>query len=169
MFLVPFAILALFLLYLVWGIFEIKALIQTIFVLLISTVGEHYVSSQGYYQYSQSINNGPFLGRVPLWIPLMWLTIIQGTFIFSHLLSISGLPLCVATGVTAFVADILIIEPILSAKLGLWHWTPVENGYFSFVPPQINRFTAPFGNYFVWFSFVGLANFLLIGLVTVFP
>jgi hypothetical protein len=158
-----------FLYLLLWQIFLWKLTVQMLFVLTVGTVGEHYVSSQGFYHYSQCGRNGPFLGNVPIWIPLMWLTIVQGTLVMTLLLNITGLMACVIAGLTALAADSLLIEPILSKRMGLWRWTSVERGYFAFVPHRLKRLTAPFGNYVVWFGFVGIANYLLVALVTIFP
>ncbi len=154
---------------LLWEIFLWKIAIQALFVLTIGTVGEHYVSGQGFYSYSQCGRNGPFLGNVPVWIPLMWLAVVQGTLVITLLLDITGLVACVIAGLTALTVDALLIEPIMSKRMGLWEWTSVENGYFDFVPHRMKRLTAPFGNYVVWFGFVGIANYLLVALVTVFP
>lgn len=133
--------------------------VQVLVTLLIASVGEHYVSGKGYYHYTPK--NGVFIGRVPLWIPFMWVFVVQLTYLIPLSLGVSVHGLCVVAGLLGLVLDMVMVEPILCRMRQLWSWTPVPGGYFSFVPAQLNRFIAPFGNYFVWFLFPFLMALVL--------
>lgn len=145
-----------------WQIYGWIVSIQVLMILAIGTVGEHIVSSQGYYHYTEL--NGIFVGKVASWIPFMWLVAIQGLFLIGVLLGLDGISCSVFAGILGSSIDLAVIEPYCSRKKSLWIWKPVENGYFSFVPQRINRFTAPPGNYVVWYLFP-----LFMGLLIVLP
>lgn len=162
--LLVFLISSIILEHLLWPIYGWRLIVQIQFVLLVSTLGENIVSSQGYYRYARKAVNGPFARNVPMWIPLMWLTVVHSTFLLSLLIGVDELTAAMLSGVIASSIDWAIIEPLMSRQLGLWKWKKVEKGYFHFIPKEFNRFTAPFGNYLTWFIFVGVANFLLISL-----
>ncbi|MBE0525681.1 hypothetical protein E4H12_02380 [Candidatus Thorarchaeota archaeon] len=134
-----------------WNVFNFPAILQTVVILLIAAIGEHLVSGKGYYHYTNM--NGIFVGRVPAWIPLMWVAAIQGTLILPLMLGVGSTVAIALSGIICATLDLYFIEPLLSRKLGMWRWTSVERGYFSFVPSQVNRFTAPFGNYLTWLIF----------------
>ncbi|MFW9967896.1 MAG: hypothetical protein ACFFEA_12155 [Candidatus Thorarchaeota archaeon] len=136
------------------------ALPQSLTVMFVAWLGEHYVSGKGYYYYTPY--NGLFVGRVPTWIPLMWVFVVQGGLLLFLSFGFAGVSAAVASGIFCALLDLAFIEPYLSARKTLWHWTPVHAGYFAFIPSKANRFTAPPGNYIVWFVFPALLNVLLI-------
>jgi hypothetical protein len=133
--------------------------IQFMLILIIAAVGEHYVSGKGYYHYTKK--NGLFLGRVPVWIPLMWVVMIQGSFSFLLVLGFGSTEAIALSGLVCASLDFYLIEPLFSRKIGMWLWSSVERGYFGFIPPQVNRFTAPAGNYITWMFFPVILNALL--------
>lgn len=143
-----------------WIEFGFAAIVQTMVILLVAAIGEHLVSGKGYYHYTN--RNGFFVGRVPTWIPLMWVVVIQGTLLLSSLIGMKGLDAVALSGVISASLDLYFIEPLLSRKLSMWIWTSVDGGYFAFIPDQVNRFTAPFGNYLTWLIFPILTNLILI-------
>ncbi len=145
--------------YFLWLAYGASVGVQVLVTLLIASVGEHYVSGKGYYHYTSE--NGVFIGRVPLWIPFMWVFAVQITYLIPLSLGVSGHGLCVVAGLLGLVLDMVMVEPILCRMRQLWNWTPVPGGFFSFVPAQLNRLIAPFGNYFVWFLFPFLMALLL--------
>lgn len=140
------------------------ALPQSIFVMSVAWLGEHYVSGKGYYYYTPY--NGLFLGRVPTWIPFMWVVVIQGGLLLFLFVGLDGFAAAIGSGLFCALMDLAFIEPYLSARKSFWHWTPVTNGYFAFIPEAVDRFTAPPGNYIVWFIFPVILNALLILSVT---
>ena len=142
-----------------WHLFGFHAIIQTVGILIVASVGEHVVSGRGYYHYTNV--NGVFVGRVPVWIPVMWVFVIQGALLLSLTMGLVGLQAILLSGILCASLDILAVEPLLSAKYGMWLWTSVDEGYFKFIPAQVNRFTAPFGNYLTWLIFPILLNWLL--------
>ncbi|MFW9847996.1 MAG: hypothetical protein ACFFF4_02585 [Candidatus Thorarchaeota archaeon] len=145
-----------------WGVYGWIISIQVILILSIGFLGEHVVSGQGYYHYTEL--NGILVGKVASWIPFMWLFIIQGLFIAGLFFGLDGISSSFFTGTTGALIDLILIEPYCSRKKSLWIWKRVENGYFSFVPSKLNRFTAPAGNYVVWYLFP-----LLMGLIIAIP
>lgn len=142
-----------------WNLFGFDAILQTLAILLIATFGEHIVSGKGYYHYTDK--NGIFIGRVPLWIPFMWVAIIQGSLLISLAFGLISLDAIALSGIFCASLDFYILEPLLSSKLGMWQWKSVQGGYFSFIPSYANRFTAPFGNYLIWLFFPIILNWLL--------
>ena len=142
-----------------WNLFGFHSIIQTVAILIVASVGEHLISGRGYYHYTNV--NGVFVGRVPIWIPLMWVVVIQGALLFSLAIGLVGLQAILLSGFLCASLDIIAVEPLLSAKYGMWRWTSVDEGYFKFIPAQVNRFTAPFGNYLTWLLFPILLNWLL--------
>ena len=154
-----FAFLSVITLTPLWHLFGFHAIIQTVGILIVASVGEHVVSGRGYYHYTNV--NGVFVGRVPVWIPVMWVFVIQGALLFSLTMGLVGLQAILLSGFLCASLDILAVEPLLSAKYGMWRWTSVDDGYFKFIPAQVNRFTAPFGNYLTWLIFPILLNWLL--------
>lgn len=145
--------------WLLWNRFGWASCFQTIFILLISVLGENYISGRGYYRYSES--NCYFVGRVPIWIPFMWISVIQGSLLVVSLTYPFNLMVIPFSGVMCSLIDLSIIEPYFCRRKMLWSWSPVENGYFDFIPENLHRFTAPPGNYITWFIFPVISNALL--------
>jgi uncharacterized membrane protein len=143
-----------------WNNFGPMTIIQTVAILIVATIGEHFVSGKGYYHYTTM--NGVFVGRVPTWIPLMWIVVIQGSFLISLIFSTRTMDAIALSGILCASLDLYILEPLLSRKLGMWRWTSVDDGLFSFIPKRVNRFTAPFGNYLTWLIFPIILNFFLV-------
>ena len=156
---VLFGILAVATSSLLFHSYGFPAYIQTIAILFVAAAGEHFVSGKGYYHYTHI--NGVFIGRVPTWIPLLWVTVIQGSLIFPMILGINLIDAISISGLLCVSLDFYILEPLLSRKLGMWRWTAVKQGYFKFIPKQVNRFTAPFGNYLTWLIFPVVLNAFL--------
>lgn len=140
--------------------YEWAVAIQVVVILAIAGIGEHRVSGEGYYRYKDV--NGVFLGNVPLWIPFMWVFVCQASLVVALAIGFKSLAAAFCAGVIGLLVDLLVVEPILSrGPFALWSWTPVQDGYFSFVPSSLNRFAAPVGNYLVWFAFPFLMACLL--------
>lgn len=154
-----FAILALITSTMLRYQFGDSVLVQLVTILLIAAIGEHYVSGKGYYHYTKM--NGLFVGRVPIWIPLMWVVVIQGSFALLLAFGLRSADAVALSGVICSSLDFYLIEPLLSRKIGMWLWNSVEHGYFRFIPPRINRFTAPVGNYITWMFFPVILNSFL--------
>jgi hypothetical protein len=136
-----------------------SALVQLAGIILVAAIGESYVSSQGYYEYPRIHSNGPFIRNVPIWIPFLWIFSIQTAFLTGLIFGSSGLEACVLSGLLALVFDLVFLEPFFSRQKELWIWYSVQNGYFRFIPSQLDRFTAPPGNYLVWLIFPILMNY----------
>ncbi len=151
-----------------WEIVGWLLIPQILIVLTIVNIGENFVSSQGYYHYPKANYNGPFIRNVPLWISFLWIFTIQGSFLFLISIGMSVIPSIIFSGWITSIVDFILFEPIMSNLLGLWQWTPVEKGYFGFIPSWFNRFTAPIGNYVVWLLFPIAANSFLIFLLVLF-
>jgi hypothetical protein len=166
-FLVVFAILAAMTSHIMWGYFEWRIIPYLLIILSVAAVGENLVSSQGYYHYTKQNANGPFFINVPLWIVFLWVFCVQACYIGSIYLGLSGFSACFMSGILASIVDLLLLEPYLSRTKELWRWTPVENGYFRFIPPKAHRFTAPPGNYIAWLMFPILANCFLVTLMII--
>lgn len=130
-------------------------------ILLVSVIGENFVSAQGYYHYTKQEQNGIFVRNMPLWIMFLWLFCIQGSLLIPYILGFDPVSTILASGFIASMVDIILFEPYMSRRRGLWLWTSVNNGYFEFIPSKLNRFTAPPGNYITWFMFPILANCFL--------
>lgn len=162
-----FFVLASYTSYFIYEMFQFVLFAQLIMILLVGGVGEHYVTGKGYYHYTKT--NGMFLGRVPIWIPLMWVFIVQASFIIPYILGIHMLIAALISGVLCIAFDLIVVEPILCGMKELWLWTPVDEGYFDFVPKQIDRFTAPPGNYLVWLFFPILMNWSLLTIRFMLP
>ena len=146
-----------------------SALAQLAGIILVAAIGESYVSSQGYYEYPKNYNNGPFIRNVPIWIPFLWIFSIQAAFLTGLIFGLSGLEACVLSGLLALVFDLLFLEPYFSRQKELWIWYSVQKGYFRFIPSQLDRFTAPPGNYLVWLIFPILMNYGTILLSIIVP
>lgn len=155
--------------YLLWITMGWRVSVQVVIIMIVGAVGEHYISGQGYYYYTKSKHNGFFIGRVPLWIPFMWVFVVQGALVISLAVGLPAVGAIVASGLLCLVLDLVVIEPVLSRKRALWAWTSVEGGYLGFIPSQIDRFTAPPGNYLVWLIFPIITNWVLYGLLILFP
>jgi hypothetical protein len=154
-----FAILAAISTYWMYQYVGWSALVQPAGIILVAAIGESYVSSQGYYEYPKNHSNGPFIRNVPIWIPFLWIFSIQAAFVTGLIFGLSGLEACLLSGLLALVFDLLFLEPYFSRQKELWIWYSVQNGYFRFLPSQLDRFTAPPGNYLVWLIFPILMNY----------
>jgi len=159
--LVMFVILASITSNILWESFSWRILPQILLIIIITFIGEHLVSSQGYYHYTKQDTNGPFLRNVPVWILFLWVFSIQASLLISLGLGMDIIHACIMSGWLASIFDFLLLEPFMSQMMELWRWTPVENGYFGFIPTRFNRFTAPLGNYITWLLFPLLANCFL--------
>ena len=145
--------------YWLWRIYTYRVILQIFAILVISALGEHIVSGKGYYHYTE--RNGLFIGRVPIWIPFMWISVVQGSALLALYLGAAGVNIILVSGFFTFIGDFVLLEPLFSKQLGFWLWTPVDDGYFSRIPGALNKFTAPFGNYLVWTFFPLLTNMIL--------
>jgi len=152
--------------YVLWYATGPYVVVQVLLTLAIGAFGENYISGQGYYHYTNV--NGVFVGRVPAWIPFMWVFAVQGTLLAAILFGLKGFAAIAGSGLLGLFLDSLILEPYLSRSKGLWLWNRGQRGYFSFVPPHLNRFYAPVGNYLVWLFFPVIMNWFLQCLIFVF-
>jgi hypothetical protein len=159
--LVVFVVLASVTTNILWMRFGWHILTQILLIISITWIGEHLISSQGYYYYTRHETNGPFVRNVPMWIFFLWVFSIQASLLISISLGFSGVSACLMSGWLASLVDFIFFEPFMSRMMQLWRWTPVENGYFAFIPSKFNRFTAPPGNYLTWLFFPILANCFL--------
>ncbi len=151
--------------YYLWTTYGTIVAYQVLATLVIAAVGEHMVSNQGYYYYSE--RNGVFIGNVPLWIPFMWVFEVQFSLICAMMGGLSGLAAAVGSGVVASLIDFTFLEPVMARMQRYWVWQSVKDGYFSFLPRDLHRFTAPPGNYITWFLFPVMMNMLLVLLSTI--
>ncbi len=151
--------------YVLWTGYGPAVAVQVVATLVIAAAGEHRVSGEGYYVYTEK--NGILVGRVALWIPFMWVSVVQVSMILSLLVVTNEIVAAVSAGMLALIGDLAVVEPLFSRISGFWVWQPVRNGYFSFLPRGLDRFTAPPGNYVVWFLFPMLMNLLLVILSSV--
>ncbi|MFW9963329.1 MAG: hypothetical protein ACFFCX_07190 [Candidatus Sifarchaeia archaeon] len=159
--LVMFVVLASVTSNVLWDTFGWRILPQIVMILIIAFIGEHLISSQGYYHYTRQERNGPFLRNVPLWILFLWVFAIQSSLLVALGLGMNGLSAFLISGWFTSLADFVLLEPLMSRMMELWRWTPVERGYFGFIPTRFNRFTAPPGNYIAWLIFPIFANCFL--------
>ena len=141
---------------LLWSFVGWYAYPQAAVVLIIAAIGEHYVSGKGYYFYTS--RNGYFVGRVPLWIPFMWVFMVQGTLLMTLVAGLTGFQAVYFSGIICMLFDLVIAEPFLCSQKRFWEWTAIDKGYFFFIPERFNRFTAPPGNYIIWFLFPFILN-----------
>ena len=167
--LTTFSFLAFFSTAFMWELMGWRVLLQLAGIGIIAIVGEILVSSQGYYHYTRQITNGPFIRNVPLWIPFLWIFSIQSGFLIGLVIGLSGVAACIFSGIFAVIFDLILLEPYFSRRKGFWIWTSVENGYFSFIPKRIDRFTAPPGNYIVWWIFPIMLNYAVVILSFLIP
>ena len=154
-----FSLLALFSTLLMWSYIGWSVIVQLAGIVGIAVFGESFVSSQGYYQYPKNHNNGPFIRNVPIWIPFLWIWSIQSSFLFGLTLGLTGIQAVVLSGILAAVFDLVFLEPYFSRRKELWVWDSVADGYFKFIPKQLDRFTAPPGNYITWLVFPIVINY----------
>jgi hypothetical protein len=148
--------------WLLWNIVGWASALQAGFIVIVSVLGENYVSGLGYYRYSKA--NFGFINRVPIWIPFMWIAVIQGSLLVTSVYQPFNWMGILTSGIMCSMIDLSLIEPYFCRRKMLWAWNPVENGYFDFLPEELHRFTAPPGNYITWFLFPVLSNCLLFSL-----
>jgi hypothetical protein len=167
-YLVIFGILATMSSHMMWVIFQWRLIPHLILIISVAVVGENVISSQGYYYYTRQETNGPFVRNMPLWIMFLWIFSVQSSFLIPIYLGFNGLAAVYISGCLALLGDFILFEPYMSRKKELWRWTAVDRGYFEFIPPKLNRFTAPPGNYITWFAFPLVANSFLVLLMLFF-
>ena len=164
-----FTLLATLSTFFMWNYMGWAVLIQIAGIVLVAVFGESIVSSQGYYQYPKNHDNGPFIRNVPIWIPFLWIFTIQTSFLTGLVFGLSGIQACVLSGLFTVAFDLIFLEPYFSRQKELWIWDSVEDGYFKFVPTELDVFTAPPGNYFTWLIFPILINISTILLSMIIP
>lgn len=154
---------------LMWYYVGWSVLFQLVGIVLVALFGESFVSAQGYYEYPKKQDNGPFFRNVPVWIPFLWIFSIQASFLIGLVFGLHAIQACILSGILAAVFDLVFLEPYFSSNRELWVWDSVEDGYFKFVPTEMDVFTAPPGNYFTWLVFPILINFGTILLSVMIP
>lgn len=154
-----FTLLATLSTFLMWNYVGWSVLVQLAGIVLVAVFGESLVSSQGYYQYPKKHDNGPFIRNVPIWIPFLWIFSIQTSLLVGLVFGFSGIQAVVLSGLLAGFFDLVILEPYFSHRKELWIWDSVADGYFKFIPKQLDRFTAPPGNYITWLIFPIVMNY----------
>ncbi len=165
--LVAFVVLSSITSNIMWEQFSWRILPHIFLIATIAMIGEHLVSSQGYYYYTRQERNGPFVRNIPLWIIFLWIFSIQASYLFALSIGFNGLIACLFSGWLSLLVDFIILEPFMSKMMELWLWTPVENGLFWFIPSRFNRFTAPPGNYITWLLFPIIMNSFLVLLLMI--
>ena len=155
--------------FLMWNYVGWSVLVQIAGIVLVAVFGESLVSSQGYYQYPKKEGNEPFIRNVPIWIPFLWIFSIQTSFLTGLVFGLSGFHACVLSGILAVLFDLVILEPYFSRHKKLWIWDSVADGYFKFIPTQLDRFTAPPGNYITWLIFPIVMNYGIILMSMILP
>jgi len=164
-----FTLLSVLSTFLMWNYMGWSVLVQIAGIILVAVFGESLVSSQGYYQYPKKESNGPFIRNVPIWIPFLWIFSIQTSFLTGLVFGLSGIQAVVLSGILAVVFDLVILEPYFSRNKELWIWDSVSDGYFKFIPKQLDRFTAPPGNYITWLFFPIVMNYGTILMSMIIP
>jgi len=164
-----FTLLSVLSTFLMWNYVGWSVLVQIAGIILVAVFGESLVSSRGYYQYPKKEGNGPFIRNVPIWIPFLWIFSIQTSFLTGLVFGLPGIQACVLSGILAVVFDLVILEPYFSRQKELWIWDSVADGYFKFIPKQLDRFTAPPGNYITWLFFPIVMNYGTILMSMIFP
>jgi len=164
-----FTLLSVLSTFLMWNYMGWSVLVQIAGIILVAVFGESLVSSQGYYQYPKKESNGPFIRNVPIWIPFLWIFSIQMSFLTGLVFGLSGIQAVVLSGILAVVFDLVILEPYFSRNKELWIWDSVSDGYFKFIPKQLDRFTAPPGNYITWLFFPIVMNYGTILMSMIIP
>ena len=164
-----FTLLASLSTWLMWYYVGWSVLFQLVGIVLVALFGESFVSAQGYYEYPKKQDNGPFFRNVPVWIPFLWIFSIQASFLIGLVFGLHAIQACILSGILAAVFDLVFLEPYFSSHRELWIWDSVEDGYFKFVPTELDVFTAPPGNYFTWLIFPILINFGTILLSLIMP
>ena len=154
---------------LMWNYVGWSVLIQLVGIVLVALFGESFVSAQGYYEYPKKDDNGPFFRNVPVWIPFLWIFSIQASFLVGLIFGLLAIQACILSGILAVGFDLIFLEPYFSSRRELWIWDSVEDGYFKFVPTELDVFTAPPGNYFTWVIFPIVINFATIIVSSIFP
>jgi uncharacterized membrane protein len=133
--------------------FGLPVMLYSIIVLTIALVGENLISRAGVYSYN--MDHKPMIGRVPLYIPLLWLTMNLGSLFISYFAFASlgihdGFQIALFSAMIPLLVDLLFLEPKLSRDRQVWTWENTTKLY------------APYGNYLVWFAFPFLTNLLFI-------
>ena len=136
--------------------FGIPTMLYAIIVFTVALVGENMISKAGAYSYN--MEHKPVIGRVPLFIPLLWLTMNLGSLFVSYVtlstIGITdGLYIVMISAIIPLVFDLLLFEPKLSKERNVWVWQKTTKLY------------APYDNYLVWFAFPFLANLLLMVMI----
>jgi len=136
--------------------FGLPVMLYTIIVLTIALVGENLITRAGAYSYN--LDHKPIVGKVPLFIPLLWLSMNLGSLFVSYIVFqsmgiVNGLQIALFSAMIPLLIDLLFLEPKLSKKRQVWTWETTTKLY------------APYGNYLVWFAFPFLTNLLLMVLI----
>lgn len=129
--------------------FGTVTMLYAIVVFTVALVGENMVSKTGSYSYN--MEHRPIVGRVPLFIPFLWLAINLGSLFLAYTTfqtaGISnGLLIAFTSATIPLFIDLLLLEPKLSRERNVWVWHSTTKLY------------APYGNYIVWFAFPFLMN-----------
>jgi uncharacterized membrane protein len=143
-----FAISTLFIVYSYFS-FGIITMLYSIIVFTVALVGENLVSKTGTYTYN--MEHRPVVGRVPLFIPFLWLALNLGSLFLAYIMLqtagvSNGLIIAFTSAIIPLFIDLLLLEPKLSRERNVWTWR------------DTTRLYAPYGNYVVWFAFPFLAN-----------
>ncbi len=101
-----------------WTISEWASFFQAVFILIVSILGENCVSGRGYYRYTE--HNCCFIYRVPIWIPLMWVVVIQGSLLVISLAYPFNWLGVLASGIICSLIDLSLIEPYFCRRKMLW-------------------------------------------------
>jgi hypothetical protein len=144
----------------------IPSLFYICLITIIALLGENIVSGKGFYTYKRT---KPSWRNIPIYIVPFWISIVTlmnaGSTILVSFIGLDYLKsvflTAFFTGGSCFLLDLLVIEPIMCRRMSYWQWHNKRT-----ILSKINRkngFTAPLGNYIIWFFFPFLtsAAFLL--------
>lgn len=129
--------------------FGMATMLYAISVFTVALVGENLASRTGRYAYN--MEHRPVVGRVPLFIPFLWLAMNLGSLFisyeaFQNIGMTNVLYIAFVSAMIPLVLDISLLEPKLSKDRNVWTWR------------DTTRLYAPYGNYVVWFAFPFLTN-----------
>lgn len=144
-----FLILSTFFIVSAYLTFGTVTMLYAIVVFTVALVGENMISRTGSYSYN--MEHRPIVGKVPLFIPFLWLAINLGSLFISYKMlstigNTNGLHIALISAMIPLFIDLLLLEPKLSKDRKVWVWQSTTKLY------------APYGNYVVWFAFPFLMN-----------
>ncbi len=128
--------------WLLWNIVGWASAVQAGFIVTVSVLGENHVSGLGYYRYSEA--NCCLINRVPIWIPFMWITVIQGTLpVISSYQTFNWMKI-LTSGIMCTLIELSFVVPCLCRRRMLWSWSQVETVAMFALVDKFILFCTPF-------------------------